>query len=415
MRQTSKIVILGAGFSGVYTAQHLLKDYSGFDFTITIVNKTNYFLFTPLLHEVATGGLNRQHVVESIREIFRGKPVDFYLSEARKIDFKKKIVFSDGHEIPYDFLVIASGSETHFHNILGAKEHAFTLKSLSDANRLRDHFIATFELASKISDDTQRRRLLSFAVIGGGPTGIELIAEMAELFFETFQQYYPHLHLKDDVTLFLVHRGSELMPQFSLWLRKKAKNVLTKKGVQIRLGSGVSEITNEGIFLSNQDFLPASTVVWVAGVQSCFPEMFPEPSLDVNNRIVVDSFLRVKGYENVFALGDIACFLADNENPLPMLAQVSVSQSDTVAMNIKNFLSDRPLKPFRYRLKGILVSLGRWKACGEIFGFHVSGPFAWFLWRTIYFFKFVSMRKRFKIALDWTLNIFYPRDISQTH
>lgn len=409
--EKKKVVILGTGFGGIYTFLNLKKilDISLLD--VTLVNSTNYFLFTPLLHEVATGGLNQTHVVESIREIMQGCPCDFYQANIESIDNVNKKINTTLGDISYDYLVIALGATTNFYGIPGADKSSFVLKNVEDAIKLKDKFIDVFEKASKIKDPVERKSLVSFAVVGGGATGVELAGEIAEFIYDTFAKFYGDLVKESEI--YLLNSGSELLAQFHPDLRKKSLDTLTKKGIKVILNCAVSEVTSQGVSLKDGKVLPLNNVVWVAGVKPNTPKFLQEVELDKSGRIVVDEFLRVKKHSDIFALGDVAS-VTTKAGALPMLAQVAVEESKTVAKNIAQSISGKPLKALKeFKLKGSLVSLGQWNAVGDLFGFRVFGPHIWWLWRTIYLFKFISFAKKFKIALDWTYNIFCPRDISK--
>lgn len=381
---------------------------------LVLVDRNNYFLFTPMLHEVATGGLNRQHIIEPIRKILRQQQDDLWVAGVKSLDLEKQIVKTNQGVLNYDYLVIATGADTNFFEVRDAQENSYTLKNLGDAVKLKNHFIDVFERAAKIDDAAKRRTWLSFAVVGGGATGVELAAEMADFFYKTFQNYYRNIFCAGEVKLYLVHRGEELLEQFHLGLREKALQVLRAKGVEIRLKSGVREVSVDGLTIEDGSFIPAKTVVWVAGVKANVPEV--KQDLPTNlGRIVVDDFLRVKNLENVFALGDAAYFLAGtNDQPLPMLAQVATREAKAAARNIVKAIRRQPPREFWYRSKGELISLGQWRAIGNVFNAKVSGPHIWWLWRTVYLLKFNSWSKRIKISLDWTINLFAPRDIAKT-
>ncbi len=409
-----KIVILGGGFGGLYTYKSLYAYFKHDEIEVTIVNRTNYFLFTPLLHEVATGGVAHHQVVESIRQVIYKTNDKLHVAELLSIDCDKKIVTTSVDALDYDILVVALGATTNFFNAPGAEEHALVLKDLRDAIRLRTTLIESFEKASEISDDIARRKELSYAVIGGGPTGVELITEIVELFNDTFLKYYHGSIRKEDVSLYLINRDPEVLGPFHPSLRKSALEVVKKSGIKVMLNTGVKEVTKEGVVLMDNSFLEVHHVIWTAGVKPN-PPMFTHPvPLDKGGRIIVNSSLQMEGCPNVFIIGDIASLtLSENERPFPMLAQIAVNQGIHTGFNIKRAIEGKPLLPFSYTSKGVLASLGRWKAVADIYGIRFSGPLAWFIWRTVYLFKFISRSKKIKIVVDWTMNIFYPRDITK--
>ncbi|MCA9373601.1 NAD(P)/FAD-dependent oxidoreductase [Candidatus Peregrinibacteria bacterium] len=408
-----KIVILGAGFGGIYTYLHLRKKLKPSEADIILVNKTNHFLFTPMLHEVATGGLGHHQIVESLREIIYDSDTNLYVANIESVDFDAKKVHTNVGDINFDYLVIATGATTNFYNIPGAKENAFTIKSLGEAIKLRNYFIDNFEKASKVKDAKERKKLLSFAIVGGGATGVEVAGEASDFFYKTFCKYYCQDIEAGDVNLYIINRGPELLPQFNPYLRKKALKALTKKKVQIKLNSSVTSIEKDHIQLSSGETLPVNNVIWTAGVKANPPKINQEIPTDSSGRLKVNQHLQIKGHPHIFALGDVASYEHQSGKALPMLAQVAVQQSKTVANNIAASIQQKPLKSFKYHSKGELVSIGQWGALGHTLGVNWSGPIAWWLWRTVYLFKFISSSKKIKIAIDWTVNLFHHRDITR--
>jgi NADH dehydrogenase len=417
-----KIVILGGGFGGVYTLKYLHKFFhkhtlyqskaryrAGIneDVKLVLVNKKNYFLFTPLLHEFATGSVSLENLVEPIREIIRCCDYEFIHGEVKRIDLENKIVEVNESKLDYDYLVIALGSKTNFYNIPGAEENSFTLKSLDDAIRLRNHFIHMFEIASKDKDEG----LLTFVIVGGGATGVELAGEMSDYFYKTFSKFYPK-EIISKVKIILIEKGNELIPQFSSKLRKIALEVLKKKNVEVILGKGVKEVGKDFIKLDDETIIKTKTVIWTAGVEPNLPDIVGNIEKDNKGRLIVNEYLQVKNYDNVFALGDVCCFI-QNQRPLPQLAQVAVRQAKAVAKNIFNLIKNKPLEKFVYKHQGDLISLGRFFAIGEIKNFTFSGFFAWILWRGVYLSKMISNKDKIKILIDWLLDLFYPRDITE--
>ncbi|MFO0718868.1 MAG: NAD(P)/FAD-dependent oxidoreductase [Candidatus Paceibacterota bacterium] len=408
-----RIVILGAGFAGIYTYLSLIKKIAKEDVEILIINKTNYFLFTPMLHEVATGGLGSRHVVESVRSIIYKSCADLIVAEVEKVDLEKKIVFTDRGRVEFDYLVIALGATTNFYGIPGAEENCLVLKNLAEAIDLRNTFISNFEDASSVANKEERKKMLSFAVVGGGPTGVELVAEMADLFFDTFKKYYKGHICRDDISLYLINKGPELASMFDPSLRTKSLKVLTQKGVTVLLNKDVKEVTADAIIFADGSSIEATHKIWTAGVRPNTLEFMQDVERDKGGRIVADEYLRVKNFPNVFVLGDIASVVGKDERPMQMLAQVAVRQGILAGKNIIATLSGGNLKKFVYHSRGSLMSLGQWQAIGRVLGINWSGPFAWWLWRTTYLFNFAYWPNRIKIAVDWTINIFSPRDVTK--
>jgi NADH dehydrogenase len=430
MTRKPHIVIIGAGFGGVYTAKYLLRELDDLA-DVTLVSRDNYFLFTPLLHEVATGSLSHQSVVEPVAEIFRGTHLHFCQGEVHNIDLVGKSVQGENCSFQYDYLVIASGAETNTYGIPGVAEHSLKLKTLSDAVTLRKRVIESIKKASHTDDQAERKRLLSFVIVGAGPTGVELAAELTEFVFQVAKSYYARALSAHEISITLIASSPDIVPQFSPKVRARALTILTRKGIEILLGTAVTKVSADGVEVKS-GFISAGTIVWVAGVEASLPSMTGEVHLHKSGRLMVNEFLQIEGHTEAFAIGDAAM--------VPQLAQAAVQEAKVVAKNISTLIkvkqdctTDSSLKitsrnmsacnpraqtppvlsRFVYKSKGMLISLGSWQAAGDIFGIHPGGPLMWFLWRTIYLFKFNSWRKRLSIVVEWTINLFTPRDISE--
>ncbi len=411
--QKKKIVILGGGFAGMYSALSIYKEVKN-EVEITLINKTNHFLFTPMLHEVATGSLGHHNVVESIREIVYKKHIHFLEASVESINTEENVVHTSRGDMSYDALVVALGATTNYFNTKGAAENTLSLKDLGDAIRIRNRIIARFEEAASEKNKEKQKQLLSFVVVGGGATGVELAGEIAEFAGNMQKKYYSRECGMNTSRVTLIQAMPELLSAFEPASRAYALKILKRSGISVMLNTKVQEVTKEGVVLSDGTLLPSSTVIWTAGVQPntvvATPGALP---LHASGRIQVDTAFEVEGIKNIFSVGDGAAVLSRDGKPYPMLAQVAVRQGRLIGKNIKHFLRREPLEHFSYKLVGELVSLGRFKAVGTIFGVQVSGPIAWYIWRTVYLFKFISSAKRVKIAVDWTVNLFYPRDVTR--
>jgi NADH dehydrogenase len=408
-----QIVILGGGFAGMYAGLSISRAL-GKSARVTVVNKTNHFLFTPMLHEVATGGLGHHQVVEATREIIYKKDITFFEGEVQSVDVIKKEITTSHGIVSYDTLVLALGATTNFFNTPGAQEHSLVLKDLSEAITLRNTIISRFEDASRATSEAERKELLSFVVVGGGPTGVELAGEIAEFAYGTLRKYYRQAFSCKDIQITLVHSGKELLPTFDIKTRAYALKQLQKNGVTVLLATKVKEVAEQEVLLSNETRISAKTTIWTAGVRARDIEIIGASfEKDALGRISTDSAFRVKGHENIFAIGDTASVPDMQGASYPMLAQVAVAEARLLGKNLQAIFSGKEPKPFRYRLKGELVSLGRWKASGTVLGMHIHGKLAWFIWRTVYLFKFISKSKKIKIAMDWTVNLFFSRDVSR--
>ncbi len=396
----TKIVIVGGGFGGIYTARNLLKLF-GNKAEITIINKTNYFLFTPLLHEVATGALTPQSVVESLREVFRGTPVVTIEDTVIEIDKNSKIVKTAHSNYSYDYLVVSAGAETNYFGIPGAQENSFTLKHLNDAITLRNHIIETFEKAS----DSNCADNLTFAIVGAGATGVELAAELVEYVKETLHSYYDNSKIKkEDIKISLITNTAQVINVFPERMRVLAELSLKDRGINLITNATVSKVENGQITFADSTTLKAHTIIWVAGVK---PSLSSIKGIDIGQkgRMDINEYLQNTNDPTIFGLGDAS-------GTLPMLAQIAVQQAKTLAYNIYAHKGGHRLHKFETNIKGLLISLGQWNALGNFHGITLSGPIMWFIWRTVYLFNFNSWKRRLEIAIEWTVNLFYPRDIT---
>ena len=414
MKTKKKILILGAGFGGLYAYRSLYKHFNKNEIDVTIVNKTNYFLFTPLLHEVATGGLSENSVVESIQHFLARNGDVIHIADVLSLDKENKVVTTSLEKLPYDILIIALGASTNYFGTPGAEEHSLALKDLGDAVTMRGSIIDAFQRASVIKDDVDRKKALSFVIVGGGPTGVELAAEMAEFIHNTLMDYYKNSISCDDISVSLVNRGPELLAPFPSKLRGKALSVLQDKKIKVYLNTGVKEVLADEVVFSDDTRIHSSYTIWTAGVKpntEMFTNILP---MDKGGRIFVDKNLHVNDNPEIFVIGDVS-FIRENENsvPLPMTAQVATQQGPHVAQNVHNFINGYDLIPFTFESKGEMASLGRYQGLANVFGIPVTGTVAWFMWRTVYLFKFISPFKKIKVAFDWTMNLFYPRDITK--
>ncbi len=413
MKERTKIVIVGNGFGGVYTLKNLHKLFHKKGKTdITLIGEKNYFLFTPLLHEVATGSINPANIIEPIRKVLDCCMSNFYLGKVTEIDTVKCIVKVDHHEIPYDYLVLAPGSETNYFNTPGAKTYSLTLKNLEDALKIKNKIIAQVEKASHIKDRTLRKKILSFIIVGGGPTGVELASEIQELLKESFSHYF-RKEIIEDTSVTIIQKNEDLLTQFGKTLRTKSLKFLEQKGIRIMLSTKVKSVEIDHVTLEDNTKIIGDTIIWVAGIKPNDLNFKQEVSRATDGRLIVNEFLQLENNPYVYALGDVASFKSTDGYTLPALAQVAEKQAKAVAENIYKNIKNKKLKPFIYKHSGSLVSLGQWMAIGEISVFSFWGIITWWIWRTVYLSKLISFRKKVRVAIDWTLNIFSPRDISE--
>ncbi len=415
MNKKPHVVIVGAGFGGVYTAKSLIPYVKKGVLDVTIVSKTNYFLFTPLLHEVATGGLSGRSVTEPIRHIFSGTGVMFHQGTVESCSPTEQTIIVDGKRISYDYAVIATGAVTNFYGIPGAQEHSLVLKNLADAIEIREQIIDAVEDASCIESADERKKKLTFVVVGGGATGVEMVAEMAEFIHTLYDLYFKGTSIieKKDISVHLVNTGPELLTMLHPALRAETMKRLIDLGVQLHMNMSVTEITKDTVVFNDGTSIVTSFVFWAGGIVPSIPTFLMQQPTVIGGRLATNTFLQLKGDPHIFVLGDSACVETNDGKGYPALAQIAVRQAEVVAYNIVALLKHKPLKVFTYTIRGTLVSLGQWYAVGQMFGVRLSGRLMWWIWRTVYLFNFHSWNKRFKIAFEWTEALFSPRDITK--
>ncbi len=382
----TKVVIIGAGFGGVYAALKLRPAVKKNLVDLTIVNPQDYFLFTPLLHEVASGSLSANSIIESFDYLCPSGKAKIITASAQKIISQaNQVVLSDGQILNYDYLILATGATTNDYDLPGVAEHALMLKTLPQALEVKKNVLKVL-----YSQDVP-----TIAVIGSGPTGVELVGELADLSAD----------INPQAKCLLISAGPQILTEFPGGVRYIADQKLRHMGVKILLSSKVQSLEKNKIYFDDGKTIDADLIIWTAGVK---PEIVAgDINFDLlSGRLAVNEYLQVIGQKNIYAVGDVAGFCPTSQTqPLPMLAQVAVRQGRTAAINILADINNRQKTKFNYRIKGLLISLGRWQAAGEIFGLTISGRLAWWLWRTVYLFKFLSKRKRLAVAWQWTVSL----------
>jgi NADH dehydrogenase len=414
-----RIVILGGGFGGVSAAQRLGELFSRDpSVDVVLVSQSNYLLFTPMLAEVASSGLEAQHISTPVRAAlprarFRRAQIEGIDTAARVVRIRAS-TSSPAEALPYDDLVLALGAVPSFHGLPGLETHAFTLKSLADAVRLRNHVITLLERADVETDPEERRRQLTFVVAGGGFAGTEMIAELFDLVHSVLR-YYPQVR-REELGFVLVHSGERLLPELNRDLAAYAQRRLEARGITFRLGRRVAQLTPDRVLLSDGSQLETRTLVWTAGNRAS-PLLAGLPcERNSAGALVVEPTLQVSECSQIWAVGDCAQIPdPDHEGALyPPTAQHALREGRIAAENIAALLRGRSPRPFRFRTIGTLVALGHRTAVAEVRGWRFSGFFAWFLWRTVYLSKLPGLEKKVRVALDWGVDLFFPRDIVLT-
>src|ERR1700731_2504990 len=414
-RHKSRIVILGGGFGGVYAAIHLEKLLaSDPSIEICLVSRDNFFLFTPMLHEIAASDLEITNIVNPLRKLLR--KVEVLIGDVDEIDLpNQRVLVSRGHrkqlrELDYDHLVIALGSTTNFYNLPRLAELAIPMKSLRDAIQLRAQILQHLEEANSEDDPAERRSSLTFVVAGGGFAGVETVAAVND-FVRDALPFYPAL-AEDMLRVMLVHSGPVILPELGESLGRYSEEVLARRGVEIRLKIRVKSVTEGKVFLADGVSIPSHTLVWTAGTVPS-PIISSLPCAKERGRLLVNQFLQVPEWPNVWAVGDCA-FVPDIRNPgnsHPPTAQHAIREGKVVAQNIAAVLSGSPLRSFSFRTIGLLASIGRRMGVARVLGFNFSGFFAWWMWRTVYLSKLPGLDKKIRVAFDWTLDLLFPKDV----
>ena len=410
-----RIVILGGGFGGVYAAMHLEKLLTRrHSVEIRLVSRDNFFLFTPMLHEIAASDLEITNIVNPLRKLLRRSEV--ILGDVDEIDLpNRSVVISRSYRdrlerLDYDHLVIALGSVTNFYDLPGLAELAIPMKTIQDAIRLRAQILSRLEAANAETNTLERRSLLTFVVAGGGFAGVETVAALNDFIHEVLP-FYPNLR-EGMCRVILIHSGSIILPELGEDLGDYTKNVLARRGIDIRLNTRVGSVTENRVTLNDGTMISSRTLVWTAGVVPS-PLIAPIPSSKEKGRLVVNQFLQLSDWPNVWAIGDCA-FVPDIRNEgksHPPTAQHAIREGQIVAENIVAVLSGSSPRAFSFKTIGLLASIGRRMGVARIFGFNFSGFFAWWMWRTIYLSKLPGLDKKVRVAFDWTLDLLFPKDV----
>jgi NADH dehydrogenase len=408
------VVIVGGGFGGLHLVRHLERSLKRGEAEVTLVDRSNFSLFTPLLYQVATGELPPHAVAYPLRVPLAKAGFRFLRTEVEAIDVEKKTVRTADGEIAYDHIVIAPGSVTNDFGIPGVREHALVLKWLEDGRAVRHRILSTFEDAALLPDATQRRELLSFAIVGAGPVGVELAASMRDLMDHTMRGIYPSIDVHHEPSITLIDGADRVVPAMDPRLSAIAQRRLEQLRVRIMLRTLVSEVGESSLRTKDGMTLIANTVIWAGGVKTNPIVAACDLPHASDGRLVVDTSLRAGGRDDVIALGDAAHFEQEGK-PLPMLAQVAVLQAPTAAANIARLVRGEPPQSYVHKRKGDLVALGRTSAAAEFARpFHIvlSGLPAWTVWRTNYLMQLVGARNRGTLLVEWLLSYFSRRIVA---
>ena len=396
------VVIVGAGFGGLRLARAL----SSAPVNVILVDRRNYHLFQPLLYQVATAGLSPGEIAHPVRAILRGQAnLEFRLAEVQAVDFASRQLRTPTGDIHYDFLVLAIGSQTDYFGMHNLARHSFGLKDIHEATAIRNHILRQFELAAQEGDPARRRAQLAFAVVGGGPTGVEAAGALAELARLVLLKDFTSIDASD-VRVLLLEAASSILGAFPAELRQVAADTLCRKHVELRYGAAVSDFDGEQITLRSGEVIPAQTMIWAAGVRAESLADTLGVSQGKLGQVVVQPTLQLPDHPEVFVIGDAAYLEAEGQ-ALPMMAPVAVQQAETVAENLNRLLAGQPLLPFVFKDPGSLATIGRNAAVARLGKFHFHGFLAWVLWLVVHLVQLIGFRNRLLVLINWAWDYFF--------
>ncbi|MFS4456860.1 NAD(P)/FAD-dependent oxidoreductase [Maribacter sp. 2304DJ31-5] len=397
-----RIVIIGGGFGGISLAKKLGKR----EVQVVLLDKNNYHTFQPLLYQVSTGGLEPDSIAYPLRKVLIGYDNFFFrLAEVTEILPEKKTLHTTIGELTYDYLVIATGSKTNFFGNTELQEHAMAMKSIPQSLNLRSLILENFEQALLTDDYHEREALMNFVIVGGGPTGVELAGALAEIKKGILPKDYPDLDTRR-AQINLVQGGDRLLDAMSEQASKKAADFLEKLGVQVWKNVRVTGYDGKTVTTQNDLSFNTATLVWAAGVMGAtIKGLEAKKLIAAGNRLNVNEFNQVDGHPEIFAIGDIAC-MQNREYPMghPMMAQPAIQQGRNVGENLIRLLANKPLKPFIYRDKGSMATVGRNKAVCDLKQIRFQGVFAWFVWMFVHLFFLIGFRNRVVVFVNWVYN-----------
>ena len=429
VKNKKKIVILGGGFAGVECCRQLeLQFGNDSDIEIVMVSEDNFLLFTPMLPQVASGMIETRHIVLPIRTIC--KKTKFYEGRIKNIDPYGKLVNLWGTinkrsiSIHYDFLIVALGSETNFFGMSDVEKNAFTMKTLNDAVMLRNRVIDMLEQAENETNPILRKSFLNFVVVGGGFAGIETAGELMDLLLDA-RKHYPTIH-KDDIKVVVLEALPMILPGFNQKLAEFAKDKMIERGIEIKLKTAVTSFDGSEVTIKSLDKNPKNpideskidairtlTLIWTAGVtpvNTIKRSMFKTEK----GKVVTNDYLEVPDFPGVFAIGDCALFVdPKTQRPLPPTAQIAEAQAKTAAKNLKALIQNSEKEKFVFHSKGQMAIIGKRSGIATFLGMNISGFWAWLIWRNVYLSKISTLDKKIRVLLDWTIDLFFDRDISR--
>jgi NADH dehydrogenase len=408
MSESWKVVIIGGGFGGLSAAQRLNSNLVD----VTLIDRRNYYLFQPLLYQVATGSLSAGQVASPLRSVLsRQKNTRVWLGTVVDIDPDSKRVFlADGTIVPYDSLIVAAGSQTSYFGRNEWQEWAPGMKSVEEATAIRHKILYAFEVAERLSDPEQRRAWLTFVIVGAGPTGVELSGAIAEIARQTLKNDFRSIH-PEEAQIILLDGAPRVLMSFPEDLAEKANRRLARLGVEVRCGAMVKNVDKDGLTIDSggrTDSIAAKTVVWAGGITASplgkIVAGHTKAEADRGGRVKVKPDLTIPNYPDIYVVGDLASATNEKGKPLPGVAQVAMQGGAYAAKSIlRKVKGQRELPAFRYFDKGSLAVIGRWAAVADVFGLHISGFLAWLVWAFIHITYLVSFQSRILVFTQWAI------------
>jgi NADH dehydrogenase len=400
-----KVIIVGGGFAGLNLAKRLCHNNH---FDITVVDKNNYHFFPPLLYQVATAFIEPSNISYPFRKLLqRHKNVRFFMGELTSVKPAQNMIDTTNGFLSYDYLVLAMGTEVNYFGNENIKRNALSMKTIDDALMIRNHILMKMEEAVRAASHQDKTRLTNIVIAGGGPTGVELAGMMAEMARSIVAKEYPEAEFPHG-TIYLVDSAQLPLGPMSKAAQHEAYQVLTNLGVKILNGTLVKDFIENQVILSNGNTIPTETLLWCSGVIVRKVAGLSDDVFTKGNRIIVDEFNEVQGYDNIFAIGDLCFQNTDTTYPQghPQVAQVAIQQGEALAHNLIRLSEGKTLKPFTYRDYGKMAIISKYKAIVDMKGVTVKGFTAWLMWLFIHLMPLVSFRNRVKVLLNWALSFF---------
>ena len=402
-KQKPHIVIIGAGFAGLETARGLANA----PVRITLIDKNNHHLFQPLLYQVAIAGLLPSQIAQPVRTIFRKqKNLAFQMGEVTEINLNEKFIRLNGSVIAYDYLVIAAGARTNFFGFDALEKHGLQLKDLETAVTTRNHLLSMFEQASHEGDAEKRKAMLTFVIVGGGPTGVETAGALAELITHVMRKDYPRLEL-NEARVILLEAGASLIASYPDELRQATLRLLKNKHVDVRLNTKMLDFNGQRVTLGDGSVIASQTLVWTAGAKAAeIIDALPAEKASMG-RVRINLTLNLPQFPEAFVIGDAAFLVNGNGQPLPMLSTVAIQQGQAAAKNIRLMMEGKEPKAFHYKDPGLLATVGRNAAVARIFGISFSGFIAWVIWVFLHIYRIIGFRNRLIVMFNWAWDYFF--------